>query len=66
MVSGRVKWLDDNKGYGYIKREKGGDVFVHYSDIQEEGFRILEPGQEVIFDIIRGKKGPQAVNVVAV
>jgi len=62
-VTGKVKWFNENKGYGFIERENGDDVFVHYSAIQEEGFRTLFEGQEVEFEIVDGEKGPQAVNV---
>ncbi|MBI2914873.1 MAG: cold shock domain-containing protein [Firmicutes bacterium] len=60
---GRVKWFNAEKGYGFIEREDGGDVFVHYSAIQDEGFKTLEEGQEVEFEIVDGPKGPQASNV---
>ena len=61
---GRVKWFNDSKGYGFIEQENGQDVFVHYSSIQGEGFKSLREGQEVVFDIVEGAKGPQAANVV--
>lgn len=60
---GRVKWFNDAKGYGFIEQENGQDVFVHYSAIQGEGYKSLREGQEVVFDIIDGAKGPQASNV---
>ncbi len=60
---GTVKWFNASKGYGFIARENGPDVFVHYSSIQAEGFRNLEEGQKVEFDIEQGNKGPQAANV---
>lgn len=63
-MQGRVKWFNAEKGYGFIEREDGGDVFVHYTAIQEEGFRTLEEGQLVQFDIVEGPRGPQAANVV--
>ncbi|MBI3804339.1 MAG: cold-shock protein [Nitrospirae bacterium] len=63
MINGRVKWFDANKGFGFITRDDGGDVFVHYTAIQGEGYRKLEEGQKVQFDVEQGKKGPQAVNV---
>ncbi|AEF95382.1 cold-shock DNA-binding domain protein [Desulfotomaculum nigrificans CO-1-SRB] len=61
---GKVKWFNAEKGYGFIEREEGGDVFVHFSAIQEEGFKSLTEGQEVEFDIVEGARGPQAANVV--
>lgn len=63
-MQGKVKWFNAEKGYGFIEREDGGDVFVHYSAIQAEGFRTLEEGQAVKFDIVEGNRGPQAANVV--
>jgi cold shock protein len=63
MLKGKVKWFDNKKGFGFINTEDGNDVFVHYSGIQAAGFRALEEGQEVTFEITKGKKGPQAVNV---
>ncbi len=60
---GKVKWFNAEKGYGFIEREDGGDVFVHFSAIQEEGFKSLEEGQSVEFDIVEGERGPQASNV---
>lgn len=64
MARGKVKWFNNNKGYGFITPESGNDVFVHHSAIQGEGFKSLEEGQEVEFDIEKGPKGEQATNVV--
>jgi CspA family cold shock protein len=61
---GTVKWFNDAKGYGFIARPDGPDVFVHYSAIQGNGFKTLSEGQEVEFDIVEGPKGKQAANVV--
>ena len=61
---GRVKWFNERRGFGFIEREDGDDLFVHYSAIQTEGFKTLEEGQEVEFDIVEGEKGLQATNVV--
>ncbi|MFJ6411761.1 MULTISPECIES: cold-shock protein [Terribacillus] len=63
MPNGIVKWFNAEKGYGFIQVEDGNDVFVHYSAIQEEGFKNLEEGQEVSFEVIEGERGPQAANV---
>ncbi|MCR8660542.1 cold shock domain-containing protein [Paenibacillus endoradicis] len=62
-MQGKVKWFNAEKGYGFIETEQGGDVFVHFSAIQTEGFKTLEEGQEVEFDIVEGARGPQAANV---
>lgn len=64
MENGVVKWFNAEKGYGFIQVEGGNDVFVHYSAIDEEGFKSLEEGQDVSFDIVEGERGPQASNVV--
>ncbi|GIP19121.1 cold shock domain-containing protein [Paenibacillus septentrionalis] len=63
-MQGKVKWFNAEKGYGFIETEQGGDVFVHFSAIQTEGFKTLEEGQAVEFDIVEGARGPQAANVV--
>ena len=62
-ITGKVKWFNNAKGYGFIEREGGNDVFVHFSAIQGSGFRTLEEGQQVEFEIFDGPKGPQAGNV---
>jgi CspA family cold shock protein len=64
MPVGTVKWFNENKGFGFIKQEEGPDVFVHYSEISGEGFKTLNEGEEVEFEIIEGDKGPKATNVV--
>ena len=64
MNKGTVKWFNNQKGFGFISDEQGNYVFVHYSGIQSNGFKSLEEGQEVEFEVIEGQKGPQAVNVV--
>lgn len=63
MERGRVKWFNAEKGFGFIEREGGNDVFVHFSAITMEGFKTLEEGTEVVFDVVEGAKGPQAANV---
>ncbi|WP_199794912.1 cold-shock protein [Paenibacillus faecalis] len=63
MLKGTVKWFNAEKGYGFISVEDGEDVFVHFSAIQEEGFKSLEEGQAVEFEITEGNRGPQAANV---
>ena len=64
-MKGTVKWFDPKKGYGFIEKEDDGeDVFVHFSAIQQEGFKTLEEGQKVEFEVTQGDKGPQAENVV--
>lgn len=62
-ISGKVKWFDEKKGWGFIQKDDGSDVFVHYSAIQESGFKSLADGQAVEFEITDGPKGPQAANV---
>ena len=62
---GTVKWFNGSKGYGFIERDSGSDVFVHYNAIVGEGYRNLEEGQRVEFDVVQGQKGPQAQDVVA-
>lgn len=66
MLKGKVKWFSDSKGYGFIEQENGPDVFVHFTSLQMEGFRTLEEGDSVEFEIVDGPKGPQASNVVKV
>jgi CspA family cold shock protein len=63
-LTGKVKWFTDSKGYGFIERPDGDDVFVHYSAIEGSGFRTLTEGQEVEFEVVDGPKGKQAANVV--
>ncbi len=63
MHQGKVKWFNNEKGYGFIEYNNGEDVFVHFTGIQGEGFRTLDEGQSVSFEIIEGNRGPQAANV---
>ncbi|MCX7920054.1 MAG: cold-shock protein [bacterium] len=65
-VKGRVKWFNDRKGYGFIAQDNGEDVFVHYSAVQGDGFKTLAEGQTVEFEIVKGEKGYQAINVTKV
>ncbi|TFH67865.1 cold-shock protein [Gammaproteobacteria bacterium LSUCC0057] len=64
-IAGTVKWFNDSKGYGFIERDGGGDVFVHHTAIQAEGFKSLKEGQRVTLEVVAGQKGDQAENVVA-
>ena len=66
MPRGKVKWFNDQKGYGFIASESGGDVFVHHTAIQKDGYRTLAEGEEVEFDLEQGPKGPKAANVRSV
>jgi CspA family cold shock protein len=66
LAQGTVKWFSNEKGYGFIEREQGEDVFVHFSAIGMEGYKTLTEGQRVEFDIVQGQKGLQAANVVAI
>ena len=63
MEKGRVKWFNAEKGFGFIERDGGNDVFVHFSAITMDGYKTLEEGSEVVFDVVEGAKGPQAANV---
>jgi CspA family cold shock protein len=63
QYKGTVKWFNNIKGYGFLGRDDGNDVFVHFSSIQKDGYKSLKEGEEVIFDIIQGEKGPQADRV---
>jgi cold shock protein len=65
-MNGTVKWFNNSKGYGFIGREDGPDVFVHYSEIVGDGYRALQEGDRVTFEIVQGAKGPQAADVVKV
>ncbi|HNU86135.1 MAG: cold-shock protein [Pseudomonadota bacterium] len=63
MSEGKVKWFNEQKGFGFIEKDEGGDVFVHFSAIQAGGFKTLHEGQRVSFDVTQGQKGPAAANV---
>lgn len=63
MAEGKVKWFNESKGFGFIEKDDGGDLFVHFSAIQGDGFKTLAEGQRVSFDVAKGKKGPAAENV---
>ena len=64
MAKGRVKWFNEKKGFGFISQDGGEDLFVHFSSIQQDGFKVLREGDEVQFEVSSGEKGPRAVNVV--
>lgn len=66
MSKGTVKWFNNQKGFGFISDESGNDIFVHFSGIANDGFKSLEEGQNVQFEVVNGAKGPQATNVVAI
>ncbi|HAP68060.1 MAG: cold-shock protein [Nitrospinae bacterium RIFCSPLOWO2_01_FULL_39_10] len=66
MAKGTVKWFNNTKGFGFIQQEGGEDIFVHYSDIKDEGYKSLNEGQQVEFEVTSGPKGPKASNVVKV
>ena len=63
-MQGKVQWFNAEKGYGFIEGQDGKDVFVHFSAIEQEGFKTLDEGQEVEFEVVEGARGPQAANVV--
>ncbi len=65
-ITGKVKWFNNSKGYGFIGQDNGADVFVHYSAIQGEGYKTLQEGDTVEFEVVQGQKGPQAENVIKV
>ncbi len=64
-MTGKVKWFNAEKGYGFITTENGEDIFAHFSQIQKDGFKSLEEGEAVSFDVVEGQKGPQASNIVS-
>jgi len=65
-MNGTVKWFNNEKGYGFITAEDGKDVFAHFSQINKEGFKALDEGEEVTFDVVEGAKGPQAENITTI
>ena len=65
-MTGTVKWFNSEKGFGFITGEDGKDVFAHFSQIKSEGYKSLEEGQKVSFDVVKGQKGPQAENILAI
>ncbi len=65
-MTGKVKWFNSEKGYGFITTDEGNDIFVHYSQIQKDGFKSLEEGERVEFEVVDGDKGPQAANIVSI
>ncbi len=65
-MNGTVKWFNAEKGYGFITSEEGNDVFAHFSQIQREGYKTMDEGNKVTFDVVNGPKGPQAENIVVV
>ncbi|MEW6570629.1 MAG: cold-shock protein [Nitrospirota bacterium] len=66
MTKGTVKWFNESKGYGFITRDEGGDVFAHYSSIEGNGFKTLSEGDRVSFDVVNGEKGPKATNILKI
>ena len=64
MTKGTVKWFNERKGFGFIEKNEGGDIFVHWSAIQKEGYKTLAPGDQVEFDVYEGRKGLEAQNVI--
>ena len=62
-MTGKVKWFNSEKGYGFITTEEGNDIFAHFSQIQKDGFKTLEEGEDVSFEVVDGEKGPQATNI---
>ena len=66
MTNGTVKWFSDRKGFGFIEQEEGDDLFVHYSAIQNDGYKSLDEGASVSFDVVDGQKGPAAANVTVI